>query len=250
MAKKKKVEGNCAICGKYETLTFEHIPPKKAFNNSPIQVQLHEQLFDYESHKYQTFSRKNNGFGRYTLCQKCNNLTGDWYARDYIEFASQGMENYKATDKGDIGVKGEYTFKPLNVLKQVIAIFLSADHNGSLQADKELIEFILNKEKVGLSKKYKVFIYSSVSKKKRLNGIQTIRTSKGAFVNWSEFNFNPFGFVLAVDSVPPNDYMVDISKFGDCRYNDLLTLNITMPYFVISSPFNGVYDNIDESLTN
>lgn len=31
---KKNQEGYCHICGKYGKLTFEHIPPEKALNNS------------------------------------------------------------------------------------------------------------------------------------------------------------------------------------------------------------------------
>jgi hypothetical protein len=30
---RNKVEGFCKLCGMYGQLTFEHVPPQKAFNN-------------------------------------------------------------------------------------------------------------------------------------------------------------------------------------------------------------------------
>lgn len=33
---RKKVEGTCLICGTYGKLSFEHVPPKSAFNNREV----------------------------------------------------------------------------------------------------------------------------------------------------------------------------------------------------------------------
>ena len=32
----KEIFGNCKLCGKYKKLTFEHVPPEKAFNSSAV----------------------------------------------------------------------------------------------------------------------------------------------------------------------------------------------------------------------
>lgn len=118
MNKKKIIEGNCALCGEFKKLSFEHVPPAAAFNNLPIFIQGHEHLADENSYLYGKKMKSNKGFGGYTLCEVCNNNTGSWYARDFVEFALQGMEIIKNTES-QYKIKGTYTIKPLNVIKQI-----------------------------------------------------------------------------------------------------------------------------------
>lgn len=42
----KSAEGCCHICGNFTKLSYEHIPPKSAYNNSPVFVAHCRQLFD------------------------------------------------------------------------------------------------------------------------------------------------------------------------------------------------------------
>jgi hypothetical protein len=42
----KKQIGVCHLCGELKALTFEHIPPKAAYNDKPILIQKYEHLFD------------------------------------------------------------------------------------------------------------------------------------------------------------------------------------------------------------
>jgi hypothetical protein len=78
-----------------------------------------------------------------------------------------------------------------------------------------------------------------------MNGNFTIRTENGQNSNLSEVNFLPFGFVLAIDSPPPNRFMVDISDFSIIQYNREMKLQINAGLLSISSVFTGVYDNVD-----
>jgi hypothetical protein len=87
----KVIEGECGLCGEFKPLSFEHVPPRSAFNDKPVFVQSFEHLYNKESHVYGKRMRSNRGFGGYTLCELCNNNTGSWYANDFAEFAQQGM---------------------------------------------------------------------------------------------------------------------------------------------------------------
>ena len=93
----KKNIGQCCICGKESELTFEHIPPRAAFNN------FNMKLYDFWGYllrnntKYHPFQR---GAGKYSLCASCNNRTGEWYGAAYAEFASQGMKYFKSNAQG------------------------------------------------------------------------------------------------------------------------------------------------------
>ena len=65
-------KGICHICLEEKPLTFEHYPPSKSFNNGRVLIG------DKISQK---------GIGGYTLCEKCNNLTGGWYNNDFLKLS-------------------------------------------------------------------------------------------------------------------------------------------------------------------
>src|SRR5215467_7970637 len=85
--------GECCICGVTGKLTFEHVPPRAAFNDRRI----------FEAHIQSLLEGKwapggdiqgryaQLGAGRYSLCGKCNNDTGGWYGPSYVDFARQAM---------------------------------------------------------------------------------------------------------------------------------------------------------------
>ncbi len=33
---RKRLEGNCHICGRFGPLSYEHVPPRAAFNEHPV----------------------------------------------------------------------------------------------------------------------------------------------------------------------------------------------------------------------
>ena len=94
-----KVIGHCRICGTYDKLSFEHVPPRSAFNDEPILFADVERLRagghpdDYEKGARE----QQKGAGAYTLCDRCNSTTGGWYAPAYMSFAKQGMNYLRAS---------------------------------------------------------------------------------------------------------------------------------------------------------
>ncbi len=236
---KKIIEGYCALCGKYEKLSFEHVPPQSAFNNKPIFVQTHEHLIDKNSYLYGKRKRSNRGLGGYSLCESCNKNTGDWYARDFGDFAHQGMKIIKE-QKGRYNISGEYNIKPLNVIKQILTMFMSADKLGILKSQKDLVDFILTKQKVGIPERYRIFLYSTLSPNKRIIGY-TIVSTDSAIQKWSEISFPPFGFLLAEESEAAHNDMCDISSFGKFNYNEQTSVEVTSAYLNVNSPLIGDY---------
>jgi hypothetical protein len=242
VSKKKIIEGKCAVCQFEGKLSFEHVPPKSAFNDKPILVQGHEHLLDNESHLYKKSSRSNKGFGAYTLCEPCNNQTGGWYANDFAVFAIQAMTQLKA-HKGQYGEHQlSFKIKPLNVIKQIVMMFFTANRD-MLFKDEDLVNFVKNKKQKGIPNNYQIYLYYTLSKNKRMNGMSVQRTSAGKIVHWSEINFQPFGYLLTKDSPPPNHYMADITKFTKFNYDTEIELKINAGYLSVSSVFTGVYDN-------
>src|SRR5690606_19434915 len=87
---RRRTQGKCHICGQFGDLSFEHVPPEAAFNNRPIRVKSGMQLVnaDLDDERGRTQQR---GAGGYTLCERCNSLTGTWYGSAYVDWACQGL---------------------------------------------------------------------------------------------------------------------------------------------------------------
>ena len=184
--------------------------------------------------------KSNKGFGGYTLCESCNNNTGDWYARDFVSFAHQGMKIIN-NSKGQYNIKGEYKIKPLNVIKQILTMFMSADKSGHLQSQKDLVEFLMNKDNVGMPEKYKIYLYSTLSSHKRMIGHSIVYDPKLGIQKWSEINFQPFGYLLSEDSVAAHEHMCDISTFGSVEYGKELLVELSTAYLNVETPLIGLY---------
>jgi hypothetical protein len=240
MTKKKNREGNCALCGEFKKLSFEHVPPAAAFNNKPIFIQGSEHLIEQSSYVYGKKMKSNKGFGGYTLCEACNNNTGDWYARDFAKFAHQGMEIIQKTEPQYI-IKGTYKIKPLNVIKQILTMFMSADKSGHLRSQEDLVEFLLNKESVGMPERYRIHLYSTLSPKKRMLGFSIVYDPKLGVQKWSEINFQPFGYLLTEESKAAHEHMCDITNFGNINYDKELSIEISTVYLNVESPWIGTY---------
>lgn len=60
----RKVHGICCICGKESDLTFEHIPPRAAFNH--FNLKLYD-FWGYLTQNKTRYQSLQNGAGRYSL---------------------------------------------------------------------------------------------------------------------------------------------------------------------------------------
>ncbi len=237
---KKSHLGICHLCNEYKELTFEHIPPKAANNDRPILIQKHEHLFNTKSFVYGKSIRSNQGAGSYCFCKNCNNNTGTWYGRDFGIFVNQTINYFEDTVIYNYNLI-PLNCKPLNVLKQILTMFLAIDNSGLLRGDKELVDFILKKENKTISDKYQVYIYNTFSNKKRRYGIQW-NNLNGYMCTHSEITFNPFGYLLAIESPPPIETMTNITGFKNFDFNE--QKNFVLPLFHLKTDkmFLGEYE--------
>jgi len=89
----------CHLCGEITKLTHEHVPPQKAFNAHQVFLYWGKDIIGREKFPWDFSGLKGKqhqgGVGWRTLCAKCNNDTGGWYAPAFIEFTYQGFKRYK-----------------------------------------------------------------------------------------------------------------------------------------------------------
>ena len=252
--------GKCALCGKECELTFEHIPPRAAFNSSPARPVSGEQLiddlkengdhrmpWDTEGLKYQN---QQQGMGQYSLCSTCNNNTGSWYAADYITFARvahAAITNCANSDFGGMEFKGIY---PLRVIKQVLSMFCSINP-PDIPSLEPIKQFVLDKNAVGLDKsKYKICMYFTSTKTMRFDGISVkvhLEETGIKYMVLSEITAYPFGFVLYFD--PGNDWEyagTDITMFADYAYDFMGTIGLPWKIEEVNGLFPEDYRTKDE----
>lgn len=245
MAKrKKKIEGNCHICGKYGDLTFEHVPPKSAFNKYPVVGQHITELIhqnDIENYTRGTIQQK--GMGAYTLCKKCNNNTGRWYSIHYAEWARQGLLLSSALHKSNLQSTLFHIFHilPLNVLKQIICMFFSVNQQKFSAKQKDLVKFVLDRNEKYLPNDINIYTFYNISSRMRVSGVSA-RIDNILFQSqhkhmhvFSELTYPPFGYILTFDTLPPSDNLCSIKHFAKYDYNEYADIHLRVPILPISS---------------
>ena len=226
---RKKITGICCICGKETKLTFEHIPPKAAFNS--LGLRLYD-LYGYmikNSKRYESFQ---SGAGKYSLCASCNNLTGEWYGNAYAEFALQGKRYHYKDVKGVLSVP--YEIYPLRVFKQVVSCFASV--NGSFWCERhpQIRQFLLDPSERRFPDRIDIRMYmqtNNQSKMGQIIGIYDVKTRE-RFVG-SEWAYPPFSFICVEDKTYTrhnalND-LYSINPFLSYDYNTKVKLYLHIP---------------------
>lgn len=232
--------GKCALCGKECELTFEHIPPKKAFNNARAKIVTGDKLlYNEDRMPWDTnglpYTNQQQGSGKYSLCSECNNNTGSWYAEDYIAMAhavAYALRQVKK-DKYTITIP---ELHPLRIIKQILSMFCSVNQFDD-ERIKILRQFVLDKEAKYLDKtKYKVCIYSTrstITKSAPLTALLRIVNNGLETDIVSEITAAPIGLILYFDPVTIPEYKffgTDITELADYNYDDIA--KIVLPLFI------------------
>lgn len=241
---RKKHFGTCHLCGSEAKLSFEHVPPEKAFNdraltNIDVQKLLHSEDIKKLDDTSGIISQR--GAGGYTLCIPCNTKTGGWYGGAYVDWVYQGMEIITAINDRP---KLTYPFQiyPLRVIKQIICMFFSANPPEFQSKNVSLSRFVLNKEMRVLDPKYKVYAFYALSNRSRQSAISGLFSLDHLGANiFSEIAFPPFGYVLSIDSPPPDKRLVDITHFSEFEYDEKREIFMKLDLLPIYTYFPGDY---------
>ena len=245
-----QVLGNCKLCGEYRKLTFEHVPPKKAFNNSRVHVLEGEDAIKTMSDGRMPwellgikYKHQQKGKGGYYLCEECNNKTGSWYANDYIQFVQSIWNAIRCEDITNVNVV-EFKSKelyPSRIFKEMMVMF--CDINGF--GDDSLKQYLLSPTSTSIDiKKYRIFVYlvreGSLEKSNGLQVICNIET--GRYIQVSEITSFPVGIALYLEL--PEDYQPKGCEFSACAkidYYKKCSMKFSLPILEANTMFNSDY---------
>ena len=229
-------------------LTFEHVPPKKAFNDRPTITISWQRALVLGPDAPTRGPKRQGGVGKHTLCQRCNNDTGRWYGKAFIDWCYQGADVLQRSG-GNPGLVYLYQAYPLRILKQILTMFCSVNGPEFTKVNPELRRFLLNRESRDLPPRFRLFVYYNIEGKLRYVGTSgMVDFNTGAITVLNEISFPPFGYVLTIDSEPPDKRLAEITFFKHFLYNELATLEVRLPVLPTMLMYPGDYRSRQEIL--
>jgi hypothetical protein len=234
MSRRKMQNGICRICKRRTELSFEHIPPKAAFNKYTKFRSIPFLEYVENSHKEDykpTAKLQQGGLGEYCLCRSCNSFLGNNYVPEYFKMTQIGISVFKNKTFEKVIFTTE-NISPLRFLKQVLAMFICINDSNFTDKEQELLTLIKDTKEKNLPSKFRVFMY--------LNNVGQFRNLTKMFTNThgyvNELTFPPFGFVLSMDTnylFPLTEIThfknLDESYKGEVRF-ELLNLPTHLPF--------------------
>lgn len=207
--------GKCKLCGKNKEMTFEHVPPRVAFNKTTKHKSISMDDFSHIE-SLESFNPKGKilqgGIGYYALCKDCNSFLGRQYVKSYENWVKSGYEVFS------IGNSNYYKYiamnqTPLKILKQIVSMFIVINDEFFIEAYPELVNFVNNPNSNLLPDKFKVFLYLNNEGQYRYCKFSTISTPEVGILNCSELTFPPFGYVMTFDFEGEISRMLNITDF-------------------------------------
>mgnify|MGYP000989602038 CR=1 FL=1 len=238
---KERPYARCRLCGELRYLTFEHVPPQKAFNNKPIFLQEHEHLFEESSRVYGKRKKSQRGMGEYSLCDQCQHTTGSWYAKHYVPFAHQAAQMVQRSLVQKDSEPHVFHIQPCEVIKQVLVMFATAERSGMLLERPEYRGYLLSPTSTSFPGDLRVYMYYTVSGSHRFNGWGALGDGVQIY-SCAEIAFHPIGLVLSFNKIPPHPRMEDITYFSRFQPREHRRVCLDPPILNVSTAFSGTYD--------
>lgn len=212
---KNEATGICRLCHRERKLTFEHIPPRSAFNKQTRYqsvsfvdaMQMKDPLNG--SLKGRTLQ---GGVGFQSYCSECNNFLGLKYVNPYKAWAQLGAYLLSDPEATACHIKIDKML-PNEILKQIISMFIAINDPWYGEKFPELLDFVKSPESTTLDSKFRIFTYL-----KRPGQIRYLPyLFKGSFSGQaqvlSEIAFKPFGYIMTYDGQRPDPKLVELTDF-------------------------------------
>lgn len=257
MSKKNKIDV-CRVCGGKKVMSFEHIPPESAFNKGRVNlyqgtdVLAREQLPWHLAGVKHYQSQRGSGFE--TVCQNCNSFAGHKYVKAYKFFVHVGIQKLYHRLNGYTGTSNFINIRPLNIIKQIIMMFLAINPSSVGDKNYDLRSFVLNPEKKDFNtEKYGIYIYFLKGNISKFIGISGVLRGHRSTV-LSELAYFPYGFILEIN--PPVGYkeiynVCNLAELANLySYNEVADINLKIPILETHTIFPLDYRTKNEIISN
>jgi len=250
MGRHRKTKGVCRLCGEEKELTYEHVPPRTAYNKNTNFVSLgfHDYIESYDPRKDTTpkGKKRQGGIGYNSLCSECNSFLGRNYVPAYKDWVDSGFSIIHKQSYKYVEYKAK-SQQPLKVLKAIISMFLAMNKPWYLEAYPELSKFVKDPLLKNLPNRYRIFTYLTNEKKtKYMHHTIIYNPNLGGIVNHSEMAFPPFGYVLTIDFDKNINLFNNITYFKNFDLNEMYDIEMQMFNLSVQSPFPLDYRDVNQ----
>jgi len=220
MLPRHPVTGKCRLCGQEAELTKEHIPPKSSGNK-----QRHTKLTfdDWMKHHLEADTKSKHtieqgGIFGYTLCRKCNSLTGKLYGNEYKNWVIRANKMIEGFGSGiaaqlnqlngpfgeeiNFGTKEDGGVRTGALVRQVLSCMCSLSGSWDLaERHSVLRRIILEQSTEALPDSLELGMSIYFGPRVRIQGPQLRVDAKTGIWRWfQEIAFPPFAFLMVVAS--------------------------------------------------
>lgn len=232
-------QGMCHICGNMGELTFEHIPPKRAFNSHPVAIETIWGLQKQQEYGLSTAPplRLRRGMGKYSLCRKCNEWTADQYGGSFAAWTVQALRYVDRIDSsGKLYVPFE--IEPLRVIKQVIVMCLATAEFNDPRLHETLRMLVLKPFERHIPPIYRFHVYfnpCSRDESRMVTNGGMVQLGEGLkFWSLAEVAFPPMGYSLTLmqhgmGRYPSDQGLCDINHLADFLLGDKRDVWLQIP---------------------
>jgi hypothetical protein len=253
--KKEKKKGVCCICGNNGDLSFEHVPPRAAYNKATV---IGYKWEDFTKNQMKKGKSLQGGAGAYTLCVNCNNNTGSWYGNEYVKWSRTCLDvmRYWSIRKITFGTVFLHNVYPLRFLKQIVTCFfsLTGAPGGAVFANNfpGLAQFVLDKHNTTLPPGFRFFMNlykpsntgSTQLRRWPISGkISVAQDANGNLISMNSSIFDeiahpPFQLVMTMENDPFRE-ATEITSFKDYDYDEQVNIQLQLRVVDSTSPFPG-----------
>jgi hypothetical protein len=243
----KKTIGICRICGLERELTYEHVPPRCAFNAEPAKMYGPEQWVVLQSGGPARYKSQQRGSGYVTLCDECNSRRGGtWNVPDFCLWTKTADALIRKFPEGktvtEAGFRPLKQLRPLPFAKQIVSMLLALNLPEFGAAYPELRAFAMEKQRTGLPDDHRLFLsLYDLSFARWVGRYDFIGVRpNGAFetIVATQLSYYPFTYVLTIGPPPPVTDLLDITRFTRSSRSTVVTEKLTLPVNGTFLPFD------------
>jgi hypothetical protein len=247
--------GPCNLCRSTRKLSYEHVPPRSAFNDEATPVYSFEGAmarYQGEDARYEKIEQQGSGYT--TLCCEdgaggsgCNQFLNERYVPEYRAWARGVARMWKDLPDDEehdqsllplTATINVHETRPLNFIKQVVAMHLAIRSHDDAVRHRALADFVLDPEATGLPEGYRIY-FACVrgSEARYISGAVGFDFERGGEVELSEVAFPPFATVLMHGDGDFPMSGVDITALADCKPGEKRDLKFVVPIGFVHVPY-------------
>lgn len=226
----KKMSGICRLCGLERRMTFEHVPPRAAYNAQRAESFSIVDWLDRDRGGMDKGRVQQRGNGDYALCADCNNRTGRWYVRELRGWVQRGLSVLRECEDPDSldadprphGITVSFDgVRPLLFLKEIASMLLTINGPQFGGVNAALRGFVLDRERTGLPEHYHFYLtlyQGPAARYVALSGKMNLSTQQALTV--TEIAFPPFAYSLVLGESLVGLPTAEISHFASMGHKE------------------------------